>query len=154
MQNNETSSILLKIQSTNEENKTMKNNFTKLFLTLIIASLLVVGAACNNYGTRLEFNGGEIYYTKNSNESDAKKLGQYLIEKGFFNGTEKSVQLDKSGSTNQVRIVIQPGQENDEKLAETLKNLARELSGEVFGGAPTEIHLCDNTLKTLKVVKP
>lgn len=116
--------------------------------------LLAVGLACSNYGTKLEFNGGEVYYTKNSNEADAKKLGDYLVKEGFFDGKPKTVQLDKSGSTYQVRMVIQKEKQNDQATSDSLKEFSTQISKDVFGNAATEIHICDEELKTIKVVKP
>lgn len=130
------------------------NNFTRVFLTLTIAALFAIGSACSNYGTRLEFNGGELYYTQNVTEPEAKKLGDYLVKEGMFNGTPKTIQLDKSGSTYQVRMVIQAGKENDKEILDGMKIYATDISKDVFANAATEMHLCDDSLKTLKVVKP
>ena len=119
-----------------------------------MAILLASGLACNSYGEKLEFNGGDVYYTKNSNEADAKKLGEYLVKEGFFDGKPKTVQLDKSGSTYQVRLVIQKEKQNDQATADNLKEFAGQISKDVFGNAATEVHICDEELKTIKVVKP
>ena len=116
--------------------------------------MLAIGLACKGYGTKLEFNGGEVYYTENSTEADAKKLGEYLVKEGYFDGKPKTVQLDKSGSTNQVRLVIQKEFQNDQKTADSMKEFAGQISTGAFGGAATEIHICDEELKTVKVVKP
>ncbi len=120
---------------------------------MAIAILLAIGLACKGYGTKLEFNGGEVYYTENANEADAKKLGDYLVKDGYFDGKPKTVQLDKSGSTYQVRLVIQKEFQNDQKTADGLKELFGQISKDVFGGAATEIHMCDEELKTVKVVR-
>jgi preprotein translocase subunit SecF len=121
---------------------------------LAVAILLVVGLACTGHGTKLEFNGGELYYTKNVTEAEAKKLGTYLVEQEFFDGKPKSVQLDKSGSTYQFRMVVQPEKQNDAATLEIMKAFGSQLSSGVFNNAPVEIHICDDQLKTLKVVKP
>lgn len=122
---------------------------------MAIAILIAIGLACKGFGTKLEYNGGELYYTENANEADAKKLGEYLAKDNlFFDGKPKTVQLDKSGSTYQVRMVIQKEFQNDQKTADSFKEFAGQLSKNVFGGAATEIHICDDQLKTIKVVKP
>ena len=110
--------------------------------------------ACSNYGEKLEFNGGEMYYTKNTTEADAKKLGDYLVKEGYFDGKPKTVQLDKSGSTYQVKMVIQKESQTDPKILEALKTFAGQISSEVFANAATEIHVCDDSLKTVQVIKP
>lgn len=121
---------------------------------LAVAILLVVGLACSGHGTKLEFNGGDLYYTDNVTEAEAKKLGNYLVEQGFYDGKPKSVQLDKSGSTYQFRMVVQPEKQNDAATMEIMKTFASQLSSDVFSNAPTEVHVCDDQLKTLKVIKP
>jgi hypothetical protein len=128
-----------------------KNTFNGLLAAAIV---VLVGLACNNYGTKLEFNKGEVYYTSNSNEADARKLGDFLVKEKYFNGTPKTVQLDKSGSTNQVRMVIQADKQNDPEILAALKTFAGQMSEEVFDKAPTEIHVTDDSLKTVKVVTP
>jgi hypothetical protein len=107
---------------------------------------------CNSYGTKLEYGKGELYYTKNVTEAEAKKLGDYLNKEKFFEGEGKTVQLDKSGDTYQFRIVLKEGLDKDEKYITGGRNAAIEISKNVFDGAKVEVHLCDNKLKTLRVV--
>jgi hypothetical protein len=95
-----------------------------------------------------------MYYTKNATEADAKKLGDYLVKEGYFDGKPKTVQLDKSGSTYQVRMVIQKESQTDPKILEALKTFAGQISSEVFANVATEIHICDDSLKTVQVIKP
>jgi hypothetical protein len=130
----------------------IKKNF--ITTALVLAVLLTVGLACGNYGTKLEYNNGELYYTDNVTESDAKKLGEYLVNAGFFNGKKITVQLDKAGTTYQFRMVVQPEKQNDEPTMLLMKTFAAEISEEVFNDAPTELHICDEQLKTLRVLKP
>lgn len=130
------------------KNKTFISGF------FAVAILLLVGLGCNQYGTKMEFNGGELYHTNNVNEAEAKKLGEFLVKEGFFDGNRKTVQLDKSGSTYQFRMVVQKEKQNDPATLEIMKTFAQEISSGVFNNAPTELHVCDDTLKTLHVVKP
>src|SRR5215218_9184236 len=111
----------------------------KNFITtiLIVTVLMAIGLACTGYGTKLDYNNGELYYTDNVTESDAKKLGDYLVKSGFFNGRKITVQLDKAGSTYQFRMVVMPEKQNDETTMELLKPFAGEISEDVFNGAPT-----------------
>jgi hypothetical protein len=129
-------------------------NKTYLGGILAIALLMVVGLACKGNGTKLEFNGGELYYTDNVTESEAKKLGEYLVKEGFYDGKPKSVQLDKEGSNYQFRMVVQKEKQNDPQTLDMMKTFGKELSADVFNNAPVEMHVCDETLKTLSVVKP
>lgn len=121
---------------------------------MVLAILLAFGLACNQYGEKLEYNGGEIYYTKNVTEAEAKKLGEYLVKQEFFDGKEKTVQLDKQGGTYQFRMVVVEDKRNDESTLEIFKTFASQISAAVFDKAPVEIHVCNEKLETLKVVKP
>ena len=129
-----------------------KKNFITTILVLTV--LMAVGLACSSYGTKLDFNNGELYYTDNVTESDAKKLGEYLVKSGFFDGKKLTVQLDKSGSTYQFRMVVVKEKQNDEATIELMKSFAGEISEDVFNDAPTELHICDDQLKTIRVVRP
>jgi hypothetical protein len=94
-----------------------------------------------------------VYYTKNVTEGEAKKLGDSLVENHVFSDKNKgTVQLDKSGDTYQVRMVVKEGMDKDENYIAAIHEFATYLSKNVFNGAKTEIHLCDQNLKTLKVV--
>lgn len=131
----------------------MRSELRKKSLVILIGCLLTgLMIGCDSYGTKLDFNGGELYYTKNTTEADAKKLGDYLVKGKYFDGEKKTVQLDKSGDTYQVRMVVKEGTEKDEKNVALFQVIANDISKNVFGGAKTEIHLCDDHLKTQKVV--
>jgi len=49
-------------------------------------------------------------------------------------------------------MVITPEKQNDAEYQALLKTFAGQISSEVFNNASTEIHICDVSLKTLKVV--
>jgi preprotein translocase subunit SecF len=131
--------------------KNIKKNFIGSVLAIMT---LIISLACSQYGTKLEFNGGELYYTENITETEAKKFGEYLVKEEIFDGQEKSVQLDKSGSTYQFRMVVKPELQNDESYAGKVKVFGSQLSADFFNDAPLEVHLCDDSLKTVRVVKP
>lgn len=107
-------------------------------------------------GSRLEFNGGELYYTSQVTKQEAQKLGECLVEQDFFDGKEKSVQLDKEGETYVFRAVVkkelQENIANNATLDPVFKFIALGMSVNVFGGSPVEIHLCDGSFKTLRVI--
>lgn len=96
----------------------------------------------------------ELYYTDKVRKEEAEKLGNYLIESGFdSNDNTKTVQITKVGSTYQFRLVVMEGYEKDSEYLEIVKIFAKELSDKVFNGENVEIHLCDEFLITLNVVK-
>lgn len=120
---------------------------------IALLALALVLAGCTNYGTKLEFNKGELYYTDKVTEAEAQKLGKFLVDASFFNGDEKSVQLTKEGETYQVRYPIKEGFEKDANYEKTAAFFGAALSKELFDNKPVEIHMTDDALKTIKVVK-
>ncbi len=115
--------------------------------------LFVIGlSSCVNYGTKLDFKDTEVYYTKNITEAEAKKFGEYLIKEDMAGGNKSSIQLDKAGSTYQVRMVIDNSKANDKETLDAMKILAGQFSSNVFNKATTEIHICDDSFKTMNVV--
>jgi hypothetical protein len=103
---------------------------------------------------KLEFNGSELTYFKPVLNDEAKKLGEYLIEGGFFNENPKSVELRKEGTIYYFRFVIKPEMDKDEQYIELVRNYSSELSLNVFSGSLVKIHLCDDNFVTLREVKP
>ena len=127
----------------------MKKIIKKSLCFLIPAFIIV---SCNNYGTFLEFNGGELYYTSKITEREAYKLGEYLVDSEFFDGERKTVQIDRIGDTYEFRMVIKKGLEQDEEFIEIMKYSSKLLSQDVFNGYSVDMHLCDEYLNTIRVV--
>lgn len=123
-----------------------------ILLTMVCCLLTGSMLGCSSKGTKLEYNGSELYYTKNVTEAEAKKLGDFLVKGEFFGDNKGTVQLDKSGETYQFRIVVREGLDKDEKYLAVVPSFANELSKNVFNGSKVEIHLCDSQLTTLRVV--
>jgi hypothetical protein len=123
-------------------------------LHLVSIAFVVFLFGCSNYGEKLIFNGGELYYTSAVTINEAQRLGNYLVNSKYYDGNNKTVQLNKENGTYEVRLVIKKGLENDQEVVSLMKTFARDISIEVFGGASVDIHLCDNQLNTLRVVVP
>ena len=120
----------------------------------LFAILTVLGIAFNgnDYGTLVEFNGDELYYTSNCSEAEANALGEYLVSSEFFTGRGVSVQLNKESGTYEFRMVINKGLEHDPEVVEAAKQMASEISTTVFNGSEVDVHLCDDRLETIRVV--
>lgn len=125
---------------------------TTCFLPVLLMSLIFLGGCGSEYGTKMEFNGGELYHTSSISTEEATRLGEYLVAEEFFDGNEKTVQLDKSGSTYEFRMVVKEGLDQDEDYVANVKYFAAELSEEVFNGDQIDIHLCDEFLSTIRVI--
>ena len=118
-----------------------------------VTTLLLFAGCLNNYGTKLEFNGGELYYTETVTEAEANKLGEFLVESGYYDGEEKTVQIVKEAGTYQFRMVSKEGVAEDPEFIEVAGLYAQQMSEYVFNGAPVEVHFCDDHLKTLRIVE-
>ena len=107
-----------------------------------------------SFGTLLMFNNAELYYTTLVTEDEAQSLGKYLVNQGIFNGEPRTAQLTKSGRTYEVRFVTKKGIEQDPQYIDLLKQSAVEISRNVFGSAPVDIHMCDENLATVRRDRP
>ncbi len=118
----------------------------KLLLLLSIFLFL----SCTEYGDKLTFNGTDVYYNDGVTVEQAQKLGEYLIESEFTDGTEKSVQLVKEETTGNFVFRMVVSNDIDESNDMIIKAYAQALSKDVFNDKPVDMHLCDNKFKTLK----
>ena len=126
-----------------------------ILIFAMLFTLLLSGCSREDFGTKLTFgDNNELYYTDIIKVTEAKALGDYLMNEGFFkeDDNERSVQLDKAGTTYEFRIVIKKGLEKDDDTIDLMKIFTTELSDNVFNGASVDIHLCDDAFKTLRVV--
>ena len=133
-----------------------KKHFTTISMLIFAMLFSAILAGCGqNLGTKLNFGeNNELYYTENVTSEQAKALGDYLVKGEFFanDSNERTVQLNKSGSTYEFRMVVKTGLDQDQATIDLMKSVAAELSANVFNGETVDVHLCDDTLKTLRVV--
>jgi hypothetical protein len=120
---------------------------------IALLALTLVLAGCTNYGTKLEFNKGEIYYTEKVTEAEARKLGNFLLDKNDYKGEKKTIQLTKEGNVYQIRGSIKEELINDTRTEQTMAWLCARLSKVAFDNNPVEFHITDESMKTVKVVK-
>ena len=113
---------------------------------------LVLLTGATNYGMLLEVNHGDLYYTAAVSQADAKRLGAFLVQEKIFDGRSISMQLTKKGEIAQVRFPVKPGFEKNEAYVDSVQALGVQISQQVFQGAPLEVDLCDDALKTLRAV--
>jgi hypothetical protein len=116
----------------------------------LVGVVLAITAGCDAYGTRLWFNGGELYYTSNVSKDQAEKVGNFLVKKGVFNGERKTAQLDRGpGDAFTLRIVVKKEFQNKDGVRDDLKQLCTEVSREVFDGAAVDGWVCDEHLNSV-----
>src|SRR2546421_7095270 len=79
-----------------------------LLCVFVLLPLAITG--CNGYGKELKFKKGQLFYTSKVTKDEADKLGNYLVKEGFFTDMKEiTVQLNKSGSTYEFRMVVLKG---------------------------------------------
>jgi hypothetical protein len=115
----------------------MRNVFVLFALSLILFS-----CSGNNLGKMKVFNKTELYY----------KLGAYLISSEFADGNRKTVQINKEGNTYEFRMVVKKGIDQDQEYKQLGKQMAAEISDEVFDGKQVDVHYCDENMNTLTVM--
>ncbi len=115
-----------------------------------IVAIAMFGSA---YGKKIERPGGELYYTKNVDADEANKMADFLAENYFKKDGDKvvTVQLDREGDTPVVRMVYDMSQADKFKMV--LKLFQLKISRTLYDGNPVILHLCDNKLKTQKVIE-
>ncbi len=108
--------------------------------------------ASDDLGKEKDFNGVQLFYTKDITVAQVDSLGNYLVSAKFANGKGKTVQITKKENTYQFRFVVKQGIDKDPDYLKNAKIFASDLSAHVFGNSPVEVDLCDAYLTTLAVV--
>jgi len=119
----------------------------KGILLFMVATLLLT--ACNNYGKKAQINSkSEVYYKGDGvTEADAKKLGAFLVQNGFFNNTdERSVQLSKDSGAYVIRLVVDTDKvnKNKEEILSSFKAWQYIIAQNVFPDAETKLVLTND----------
>lgn len=128
------------------------NNLRTLGLGLaLLVAFFVSQVPGQEYGEKVVNFGTEIFYKGDVTEEDATKLGVLLKESEFSDGTSKSVQILKEDGVWQFRMVVLAEFLEDEAMQQPFKHMCLELSAH-FEGDEVVVHLCDDELKTIKVV--
>jgi hypothetical protein len=122
-------------------------------LLFCCGGILLFLALYRPYGTKIDLKAGsQLYYTSTVTEPEAQKLAQFLNETFLKDETPPiTFQLNKEGQTYQVRVVIKEGKEKEAELP--FLALGHLMALQVFEKVPLEVHLCDQNLKTVKVIE-
>jgi hypothetical protein len=138
----------------------LQNKFLRVVLggTMMVVGLCQLNrglhelAGVPDYGTLLKVNQSDLYYTSAVPKADAERLRDVLVGAKFCGENKVSMQITKSGKLLQFRFVVKPGFDKDESYIPMVQAMGVVLSTKAFGGAPLEIHLCDDHFQTLRVV--
>lgn len=123
-------------------------------LNLLYISLLFI--SCNSYGKKILINDKSEVYYKGSGVSmeDAKRLGQFLLSRGYFNvSDQRSVQLTKKGDSYVVKLVVdQEYMKAEDNVIAGFRVWQMWIEDSVFNGSQTELLLADTELKNTREV--
>jgi hypothetical protein len=123
---------------------------------LLITAFMIPFNGCGgteSLGTRIPFQKGELYYTSLVTPDEATAVGKILVKEGYLNDKKPAtIQFTKGNRVYQVRLVVRVGVEDDENCTMPFRKLGLLISRDALESAPVEIHLCDEHLKTVKVI--
>ncbi len=126
----------------------------KLVKFVALLSIITINIAfANDFGSVKTFNSGEIYYEKAIKEEMVDKLGKYLIDTYFFDGTPRSVQLRDEGISYTLKFIVSDSLLTDKTYLKQVRYFTYQLSDYVFDNTPVDIHLASTYFITKKVVK-
>jgi hypothetical protein len=121
---------------------------------VVLGALYFLGSG-SEYGNRMPFERGELYYNEPVTPLEARSVGDYLVQQEFFNQQKATTaQLNNEQGIYQLRFVV-----NAEAIDTPLVNIQFGLIGShiaqnVLSGKPFEATFCDQYLKPFKVVAP
>ena len=107
----------------------------KVLLVLSIISLTLF--ACKDYGKKVTIGEKSEVYYKGTDEAEAKKLGDYLMQHEYFdNKSHKTVQLVKEDDQYIVRFEVEEKiiNQNKEMFIQNFEVFQEMISQRVFGG--------------------
>ena len=128
---------------------------------VVVGVLLLLSAGCDrindtwNYykhGYKVQMGKMSLFYKSPVTKDEVTSLGNY-ISKGTNNDSDSiSVKVLKNDEIYEVYFVVKKGMEDDLSTRLMFQVLGDELSKDVFQYSKTDIHLTDETFKTLRVV--
>ncbi|HBS87970.1 MAG: hypothetical protein A2W91_10365 [Bacteroidetes bacterium GWF2_38_335] len=118
-------------------------------LAILFSALLII--SCNDYGTMIDVENGEVYYSENVEEQDAQKIADWLKENFFPAANEKpSVQIDKDGDVFIVKFVTVEGADLESVAVINAFRIVQVSLSKELNGAEIEVWLCDRSFEMNK----
>lgn len=128
-------------------------------LLLLLAPAMLALSSChffNSHGEKVTIENSAVYYKGGATEDQAKALGAYLLQIGYFDKqSEKTVHLAYENGQHVLHLVV-----DQQKLSEPVDVAAAfwimqpGLRQQVFNNSPIRIVLADAQLKTLHTIDP
>lgn len=95
----------------------------------------------------------ELYYSADVKKEDAQKLLDHAAK--FLKGASQdvSMKLSRRDKVMEFHLVFNKEVLKNPGTELELEGIRKSMEAEVFDGAPTEIHLCDENMKVYKIIK-
>lgn len=122
-----------------------------LFIALMIALSIYSEAVPKN---SVAYGKNNVYYTNAVSESEAKKLGNYLkSQKMFTDNSEFDIKIDKEKNTYVYSIIVKDSTyTNNQEFINSMKEISKAISKDVFNNSPVRIDICNDQFKVLKSI--
>lgn len=127
----------------------------RILFILSFSILFLTSCQPNDYGQKYREENFEIFYGPSVDISKVKELHQFFISHDLVKNEKQSIQITKSNDKVILKLVQSKGATEMTLLPEyreALRNLAQEISVDIFDGAYCELHLASNTFKTLEII--
>lgn len=115
-------------------------------------ALVAVGNGCNDYGTKLDYDGSDVYYTKNVTEAEAKAVGDYLKGRGVFKDKKRSFRLDKDGDTYKFQIIVDEDYKSLNEYPEAFRITGARISHFALKDKPVAVVISSNRFKPFETL--
>jgi len=123
------------------------------FLSLI--TLIMLMAACSNYGKKIEAEGGDVFYKNGISEAQAQQVADFLSNNSFFSKDQdkRSVQLLlDDNKIAHINFVIKEDYLDNASTISLLKTLGFQTAYSILKLDTINIDMCDPRFKTLKLL--
>lgn len=97
---------------------------------------------------KVVFGDSEVYWERGATEEQARMVGAYMGEIGAFGpGSAMSIYVAQPGEALELSFLIADRGWTDPAIVAAFQDLADSASADMLGGAPVEVHLCDDFLR-------
>jgi hypothetical protein len=104
----------------------------------------------SRFGRRMGMNAASLFFTDGVSEEEAMRVATFLAAAGLFNDSPKVAQLNRAPEGFEFRLAVNVDPLTNEMIAGQ-RDMAKDLSHKVLGGAPVQVHYCLGLATTLRV---
>jgi hypothetical protein len=104
----------------------------------------------SRFGRRMGMNAASLFFMDGVTEKEAGSVATFLAAAGLFNDSPKVAQLNRTGLGFEFRVAVNVDPLTDEMIAGQ-RDMAKDLSRMVLGGAPVQVHYGLGLAATLRV---